>query len=199
MYPHDVACIIIGIDGWEKYTAPLVRQIAAFERMARVVVIDNASPEPYPPAAYVHRTERLSYAAAINRGKEIVGPAQWTVVLSNDVRCKGTFYGCLAMHEDAVLGPKIMQNHGYEYVEGWCVAVPEPIWQAVGGWDERFQVSSWEDVDFSQSVKRLGYSIGRVPLPFDHLDQRQRFFLPEYGGTEAHNYALVLEKHGPPL
>jgi hypothetical protein len=53
-------------------------------------------------------------------------------------------------------------------------------------------------VDFSVSAVEYGFRLERVPLPFDHLDQRQRFDLPEYAGTDAHNNAFMIEKHGVP-
>jgi hypothetical protein len=194
----SVAVLIIGIDGWDKYTAPLIRQVQAFEPGACLVVIDNASQEPYPIAPWIHRTERLCYAAAINEAKRIAGPTDWTIVLSNDVRCKGPFIDHLQWYEDSVIGPKLMMNQGYEYIEGWCVAAPEAVWAATGGWDERFLVSSWEDCDFSVSAVEYGFRLERVPLPFDHLDQRQRFELPEYAGTDGRNNAYMIEKHGVP-
>ena len=69
----SVAVLIIGIDGWEKYTAPLLRQVQAYEPTATIVVIDNASAERYPIAPWIHRTERLCYAAAINEARRIAG------------------------------------------------------------------------------------------------------------------------------
>ena len=194
----SVAVLIIGIDGWEKYTAPLIRQVQAFEPDACLVVIDNHSAEPYPIAPWIHRTPRLCYAAAINYAKRISGKKDWTIVLSNDVRCKGPFAHILVNYESTVCGPKLMMNQGFEYVEGWCVAAPQTVWDATGGWDERFLVSSYEDVDFSVSAVERGFRLERVPLPFDHLDQRQRFFLPEYAGSEAINHAYMREKHGEP-
>lgn len=194
----SVAVLVIGIDGWEQYTAPLIRQVQAFEPSACLVVIDNASHERYPIAPWIHRTPRLCYAAAINQARRIAGDTDWTIVLSNDVRCKGPFIDHLQWYEGTVIGPKLMMNQGYEYIEGWCVAAPRAVWDATGGWDERFLVSSYEDVDFSVSAVERGFRLERVPLPFDHLDQRQRFFLPEYAGSEAINHAYMREKHGVP-
>lgn len=62
-----MAALIIGIDGWEKYTLPLVESLKRHEPDCRIVVVDNASATPYPAMGYVHRTERLCYSAAINR------------------------------------------------------------------------------------------------------------------------------------
>ena len=64
-----VAALIIGIDGWEKYTLPLVESLKLHEPDCQIVVIDNASETAYPAMGYVHRTDRLCYSAAIWRGK----------------------------------------------------------------------------------------------------------------------------------
>lgn len=192
----DVACLIVGIDGWQQYTAPLLWSIRRWEPGVRLVVIDNDSAEPYPPAPEVHRTERLSYAQAINEAHRLAGDADWYVVLSNDVICTGRFVEKLGALGDGVYGPRWMTNQGWQYIEGWCVAANRHTWRTVGGWDGRFIMSSWEDVDFSQSAREAGLPVEWQPLPFKHLDQMQRFVLPGYAGSEGHNYALFIEKHG---
>ena len=48
---------------------------------------------------------------------------------------------------ESVLGPLLKTVHGFPYLEGWCVVATARIWDALGGWDENFQVSSWEDGD----------------------------------------------------
>jgi len=192
-----IACLIIGIDGWEQYTRPLMESLQKYEPEARLVVIDNASQTPYPALPDVQRTERLCYAAAINRAAAIAGDADWYVVLSNDVLCQGPFAWILAqMAPRTIVGPQFHVEHGVSWLVGWCVACPGDVWAALGGWDEQFQVSSWEDVDFSVTAMEHGYHVACVAeLPFMHLDQRQRFGLtPNYWESEAHNVAYFREK-----
>lgn len=92
----NVAAIIVGIDGWERYTLPLIESIQRHEPACDVVVVDNAGNSPYPylepdkyPQVFVLQTERLCYSAAINAGKRVIGDADWHLVLSNDVLCTG--------------------------------------------------------------------------------------------------------------
>lgn len=197
----DVACLIVGIDGWERFTAPLLWSISRYETNVRLVVIDNESATPYPDLPHVYRTRRLSYAAAINEAARLAGDADWYLVLSNDVVCTGRFVDKLGALGNGVYGPQVMSNHGWQYVEGWCVAANRHTWRTVGGWDGRFVMSSWEDVDFSAAAREHGFPVEWQPLPFKHLDQRQRFGLPGYAGSEGHNYGLHVEKHGhrPPV
>lgn len=191
-----VAALIIGINGWEQYTRPLMRSIQQ-HNVCDVVIIDNASPNQYPALPWVHRTERLCYSAAINRAHAIAGPHDWYVVLSNDVLCTGNFTDTLAaLPANSITGPCLKEAQGYSYLEGWCVCIPAGVWDTLGGWDENFQVSSWEDVDFTQTA--LEHEVDVIfddTLPFVHLDQRQRFTLVEnYWDSENHNVRYFLEK-----
>jgi len=194
------AALIIGIDNWEKYTLPLVESIQRYEPTCQIVVIDNASETPYPALPFVHRTERLCYAAAINTAARIAGQCNWYVVLSNDVLCTGPFISGLGKTPvDVVIGPCLKRVEGrIPYLEGWCVVTSGIIWRTLGGWDENYQVSSWEDVDFSTSAIKAGYNLVHSPsFPFTHLDQKQRFgLIPNYWDSEAHNVRYFMEKHG---
>lgn len=200
-----VAALIIGIDGFEKYTLPLIRSIETIEPNCAVIVIDNASQEPYPGQrsgqhhSLVYRSERLCYSAAINTAAKIAGLADWYIVLSNDVLCTGPFIHILeGLSPDTVAGPLLKEVRGWQYLEGWCVCASGKVWQALGGWDEQFQVSSWEDVDFSTTAMEHGYTVmERTDLPFVHLDQRQRFGLvSNYWDSERHNIEYFMRKHG---
>jgi GT2 family glycosyltransferase len=193
-----IAALIIGIDGWDKYTLPLVESIQRHEPTCQIVVIDNASATPYPQADYIHRTERLCYAKAINTAARIAGDSDWYVVLSNDVLCTGAFAHMLAsVPNDMIAGPCLKNVQGFSYLEGWCVAAPSRVWNSLGGWDENFQVSSWEDVDFSTSAIEEGYRIAfSEKFPFIHLDQKQRFYLiPDYWQSENNNIQYFARKH----
>jgi hypothetical protein len=192
-----VAALIIGIDGWEKYTLPLIESIKCWEPTCNLTVIDNASVDPYPTSSFIHRTQRLCYSAAINVAHDMGGEADWYIVLSNDVLCTGPFAHMLAEMPDIwIVGPRLVRNQGWTYLEGWCVCVPATVWDDIGGWDERFQVSSWEDVDFSQMALEKGYNLAHCPeLPFKHLDQKQRFtIIPDYWSSERHNLDLFVNK-----
>ena len=192
-----IAALIIGIDGWEQYTRPLIESIYAHEPDCMVVVVDNASQAPYPVGPAIHRTPRLCYSAAINLAQKIAEPADWYIVLSNDVLCTGSFARILAgIEPNCIAGPCLKETHGYSYLEGWCVAIPSPVWDALGGWDEQFRVSSWEDVDYSQRALEAGCDvICDESIPFAHLDQRQRFTLVgDYWDSERHNVELFMRK-----
>lgn len=188
------AALIIGIDGWEQYTRPLIESIQKHEPDCQLVVIDNGSKEPYPAAPHIYRTERLCYSAAINTAASHAPKADWLIVLSNDVLCTGPF-SPLALPPAAVYG-EIAEVAGYKFAMGWCVTIPRPVWDKVGGWDENYVMSSWEDVDYSYMARAAGFGVVNVTMPFVHLDQRQRFDLPGFAGTHDQNRAYFEQKHG---
>lgn len=194
-----ISVLIIGIDGWMKYTEPLITSLRFWNPGADTVVIDNASDQPYPKAVEkTIRTERLCYSAAINEAyRHSDKRADWVVVLSNDVHVTDDIEERLReAPEHAIVGPQLKVIEGYYYLEGWCVCVPQAAWRALGGWDENYRVSSWEDVDYSTMALQAGYNLVEMDLPVRHLDQKQRFTLiPGYWDSEAHNVRYFMEKH----
>lgn len=195
-----VAALIIGIDGWEQYTKPLIESIQRHEPTCKLVVIDNASKIPYPWLPFVHRTERLCYAKAINDAARIAGEYDWYIILSNDVLCTGSFVEFLSkVPSNSLVGPCLKKiQDKIPYLEGWCVAASRLVWNTLGGWDEKFQVSSWEDVDFSLTSLKCGFNLTHAEqFPFVHLDQKQRFnLIPNYWDSESHNINYFARKHG---
>lgn len=194
----NCAALIVGIDGWEQYTLPLLQSM---KKYCWVQVIDNESAQPYPLMKETLRVNRMCYSAAINRAKKRIdarhhGSFDWYIVLSNDVLCTGPFAHLLAPLAPCVAGPQLWHEHGLDWIVGWCVVIPRVVWDAVGGWDEGYILSSVEDVDFSVSALGKGYSLRHMPaLPFVHLDQKQRFGLPGYEGSEMHNWHHFARKH----
>lgn len=203
----NIAAIIVGIDGYEKYTKPLIESIQIHEPDCGIVVVDNESKEPYPRLPDIRgnrfeqtRVDRMCYSAAINWGKRLIYSswADWIVVLSNDVLCTGPFAHMLEQYGDGdVVGPLMKEVYGFPYIEGWAVFIPKRAWEAVGGWDEKFLGSDWEDVDFSTSAREQGFGLTEdTSLPFVHLDQRQRYYIVEdFAGKNAHNQQLFMQKH----
>ncbi len=200
-----IAAIVVGIDGWEQYTLPLIQSLGTHEPDCDIMVVDNASNPPYglfmaedEERFIVRQIDRACYSAAINRGKYIldVGTSyDWYIVLSNDVLCTGPFADTLAEYGNEVVGPALKQTHGFDYIEGWCVAIPRAIWDAVGGWDERFLGSDWEDVAFSTAARQKGFWLVQ-DLPFIHLDQRQRYeIVDDFWGKDAHNRDLFMREY----
>ncbi len=219
----SIAAIIIGIDGWQEYTLPLVESIRQHEPGCDVIIVDNFSARNYPhteaKAIMIRPTKRLCYSAAINRAHDVLcedyeGDVRvasdhydWYIVLSNDVLCTGPFAHILEGYgDDNLVGP-LLKNIDIEtvgnvpYLEGWTVFVPRYIWDTIGGWDEGMRISSYEDVEYSHRARVNGFGlIEDTDLPFKHLDQKQRFTLvPDYWSSEWHNRERFKQKYGRAL
>lgn len=213
----NCTAIIVGIDNWQRYTLPLIQSIQKHEPSCHIVVVDNLSQTPYPQINegdtridIIRSATRLCYSAAINMGQEFTGIIEdkvkwpdWYIVLSNDVLCTGPFADKLAGYsDDNVVGPLLLETPiprmgMIPYLEGWCMCFPRRAWDAIGGFDENYLMSSFEDVDASHEARKHGFGlIEDKELPFKHLDQRQRFYLPGYGGSEAHNMQYFMTKNG---
>jgi GT2 family glycosyltransferase len=194
----NVTALIVGIEGWDKYTLPLIESLKEHEPGVQVVVIDNASTEPYPRnRRNVHRTERLSYSAAINRATLEAKNPDWYLVLSNDVLCTGPFVETLEKSKPCVMGPCLKKQYRWEYIEGWCVAAHAAAWRAIGGWDGEYEMASWADVDFCASAVKNGYQLKHMPaFPFTHLGQGQRIHLPRFYEADLRNRQHFLGKWG---
>ncbi len=192
-----IVALIIGIDGWNEYTAPLVAGIQDHEPDCQIVVIDNHSQRPYPAMPYVHYTDRLCYAKAINAAASFAPDADWYIILSNDVACTGEFSEMVSrLDPECIYGGEMYTFYdAIPFVMGWCVITSRAMFERVGGWDENYVVSSWEDVDYSEAVRKAGGQLDVIGgLPFKHLDQRQRFGLPEFAGTHERNKDYFLKK-----
>jgi len=192
-----VAALIIGIDGWVGYTLPLVKSIQKYQPDCAIVVIDNASKTPYPDLDIVYRTSRICYSAAINYAYSKV-EADYYIVLSNDVLCTGKFDHLLKPY--GVLGIELIQAKepkNLAWLMGWCLVFPKEIWEDIGGWDENYKISSWEDVDISTTILKSKWDLVFNPtFPFKHLDQKQRFTLVnDYWQSEVHNMEYFFRKH----
>jgi len=69
-----------------------------------------------------------------------------------------------------------------------CIAVPRPLWDEVGGFDEMFSGWGWEDVGFRVACDTFGDGIGRVDGIIWHLwhptSQENNTKLPGYQANE---------------
>jgi len=215
----SVAAIIVGIENWQRFTLPLIESIHKHEPSCDMIVVDNASTQRYPhakpvavkdlrydksPDYVLTRTERLCYSAAINWGYvNLLGNYDWYIVLSNDVLCTGPFAHVLEGYtDDNVVGPLLLETPipglgMIPYLEGWCMCFSKRAWNAINGFDEGYLMSSFEDVDASQEARKAGFwLVEDKELAFKHLDQKQRFYLPGYGGSEEHNMRRFMAKNG---
>ena len=193
---NSVGVVIVGINQWEKYTLPLVESINKFEPDVEMVVIDNASDEPYPERDYVHRIERASYAEAINIGVSKLD-TDWILSMNNDVACQGMFIHIIDdLTPDKVYARQIIEENGYVWFGNWIVLLPRKVWNKVGGFDPNFQMCGIEDADYSIRAMKEGIATVPVELPFFHYWGKTRWALPKYPEVRIRNQEYLALKHG---
>jgi len=192
-----VSVIIVGINGWEEYTRPLIADIWTHEPDADIICIDNASDTPYPTAPHIHRLdERVCYAGAINHG---IGLAQgdWLLVLNNDVRCNDKFLHLVeALDKNTIYGMTLYSEPTFDWLSSWIFAMHRSIFEKVGLFDIRFEVCAYEDVDYCYRAKKGGIETKKMSLPFMHLDGKTRWGLPQYEETRQANIKRFQAKWG---
>lgn len=58
-----------------------------------------------------------------------------------------------------------------DWVNAACLVLPQPVWQAVGGFDESYFMYC-EDVDLCLRVRLAGLALVRAPVQIEHVGQR---------------------------
>lgn len=189
----SVSVVIVGINGWNEYTRPCILSIADYDPDVEIVLIDNASEPPYE---YGIRTERISYAAAINEGVRR-SSSDWILSINNDVLCEGAFSEYIeTLPTNAVYGRQIITEKNHVWLGNWLFLAPRKIFDAVGGFDPNFEMCGFEDADFCVRAEALGYPTIQVDLPFYHLWGKTRWQLPKYPEVRKHNMDYFEQKHG---
>lgn len=198
----NVAIVIVGIDGWEEWTRPLIESIQSNEPAAEIIVVDNGSYKPYPKPMGVVRgykliqlKETVPYAGAINKGVDLAN-ADWTIVLNNDVLCQGPFIEQLEwMNSSALYGNQLITFKGFRWLGLWLFVISRHVWDMVGRFDEQFEVCGFDDADFCIRAQRIGVSIEKCNLPFHHYWGKTRWGVPGYPEIRKENRRRLEEKH----
>ena len=193
-----VAVVIVGIDQWQEFTLPLIESIQEHEPEAQIIVMDNGS-----YGKYLHGTgyklirlkDTVPYAAAINRGMDATNAA-WTIVLNNDVECRGEFVTQLEwMNSSALYGNQLITFKGFRWLGLWLFAISRHVWESVGRFDEQFEVCGFDDADYCIRAQRMGISIEKCNLPFHHYWGKTRWAVPDYIEIREENRKRLEEKH----
>lgn len=84
----------------------------------------------------------MGYAPAINRGC-MVANGDYFLVMNDDVFLKEGDLNKLCV-KDTVVSPSY-EGRTYPYIWGSCFCVPSNVWQDIGGMDERYTKSYFDD------------------------------------------------------
>jgi len=196
-----IGILVVGVNGWEKYTLKLINSIKQNEENEdyHFIVLDNGSDPPYPH--YNIRTKQtVCYAAAINSGVDYmsIGHYDWFLILNNDVLCEGPFVDEIkGLSPDRIYGNKLHDRFGHTWVDGWMILIPASVHAVVGYFDERFAIAAYEDADYCIRAAKIGYPTQASDLPFRHLQTLDRMKMKYDGDDEfwRENLELLKGKH----
>ena len=98
-------------------------------------------------------------------------------------------------HEGKTFKHVGMRKTDWGYIEAWCLLIERKLFDAVGGFDERFVPALGEDVDLSLKVKELGVGLQTVPdLRVAHSGNKTTSKLSALSRLSEKNNALLYDK-----
>lgn len=127
----------------------------------------------------IRNRDNLSFSSA-NNNAAALGKSPWILFLNNDVilpkekHWLGQLIACATHNGWAAIGPvsnavlgiqsdywngEWPLTHRSKFLSGFCMVVRREIFEAVGGWDERFFYGD-EDLDLSIKIRKAGWQVG---------------------------------------
>jgi GT2 family glycosyltransferase len=184
------------------------------------IIIDNGSIDATPAIleywkniigdrlVILKNETNMGFSVACNQGAARA-EGDTLLFLNNDVLIKGDYLTplekALTHNPNSLVGPQLANfDTGWNvfgdklisYLIGWCLAMPKKIFNALGGFDERFSPAYYEDIDLCYNALKNCYELQQVWLPLQHLgEQSGRQFDDKRKITEA-NRIKFAEKWG---
>lgn len=173
---------------------------------AEAIVIDNGSDWLHAErieqmvkrlgGVYIRNDQNRGFSTANNQGLE-KATGDVVIFMNNDVECQPTFLERVRMDvkPGEICGPSLLHKHGYDYIEGWCIAAYRDIWQSLGGWDDKYYTGLyWEDNDLCFRAVKAGYKLKKTIWPVWHFNNYTTSKLPGAYDHSASNEALFLKR-----
>lgn len=213
----SLAVITTSIGGWDKYIVPFIDSIRKYEKDVPIIIVDAGSnyPAQYKDEnVHILKTPELNCSEAQNIGLDYM-TADWYLVSDCDVLCRAEFVNRIhRLPDDAIYGNKMHpKDRGggkkqpfetpYRWLDGWIYAIPDKIYQRIGGFDENFEGSGFEDADYCWRAMERGFDLRLAGLPFLHLaDNAKKTISPRYKEVRQRNITYLRNKwdlYGKPL
>lgn len=157
--------------------------ITTYERSvegAQVIIVDNGSTSEHAKqielmvkrlgGVYIHNETNLGFSTANNQGLA-AATGEVIVFMNNDVECQRGFVEMVKrdVQPGALYGPSLLTKHGYDYIEGWCIAGRRTTWDLLHGWEEDYYEGLyWEDNDLCWRAHKAGIRLIRTTWPVEH-------------------------------
>lgn len=150
----------------------------------------------------------LGFSVACNQGAARAD-GDILLFLNNDVIIKGDYLTplekALADNPRSLAGPQLANSDtGWNvfggkiisYLIGWCLAVPKTIFDALGGFDERYSPAYYEDIDLCYNALQKGYELQQIWVPLQHLGEQSGGQLDDKRGITEANRVKFAKKWG---
>lgn len=139
-------------------------------------------PEHFETIVVWNRKEGM--ARAINEGA-MCASGDYFLIMNDDVQYLSGKIEELCQ-EDTVVSPSF-NGRLYDYIWGSCFCIPRKVWEDVGGMDDRYEISYFDDDDLILSLQQKNYKMrSTARVVFDHphpgrtletMPNRDDFFL----------------------
>lgn len=144
-----------------------------------------------------HRNEKnLGFGGSMNYGAKMA-QGDILILLSNDVLSNFDFVAKIVLmiqeNDRQLIGGELVdypagwnefeigqKNYYVPYANGWLLACTKSVWESMGGFDMRFGLFDFEDVDLSTRALELGYNLSAIN------DKRLRHI----GGATIYNLGI---------
>lgn len=127
--------------------------------------------------------DRMGYAPAINRGCNVAN-GDYFIIMNDDVSLNSGDLKNLCI-PGYVTSP-LNGDKSYDYIWGSCFCIPANIWNLIGGMDERYDISYFDDDDLIftliknnipfKSVKNVVFNHPKPGTTLENMPDRNEFF-----------------------
>ena len=194
-----VTVVVTGINGWRSRAGACIESVRKYEPEVDIVVVDNGSKPPFSAGDYhlVRFCKTVCYARAMNNAMMHV--KDWCIQLNDDVLCVGEFVEKVeALDRKTYYGSEIREkflaNTPFHYLNAWMQVFHRDLYDAIGPYDELYELAGVEDMDYGWRVERDGYAMQEIKLPFQHRRKATRIKMPNYKSTMNKNRERLIEK-----
>lgn len=195
-----IRAVIVGIGHWDDLTKPFADGLQEHNPALSMVIIDNASPTPYPDYSQrVLRIDRCGYGAALNAGA--YGNWNWLLCCNNDCVCSGDVTAIIhGLRTDTIYGNAWKydydgMNEGLPAVaDSAYLLIHRKVWDRLGGFDPQMD-AAFEEIDLQIRALDTGYRVDVVDLPITHLNLHTRWELELYKERWEATRAYFRAKH----
>lgn len=178
-----ISIIITATNKFGDYATPLIESIIKYEQDIEIILIDNASPQPYETqgVSIIRFDEQQNWSYMLNTGAQKAS-GDWLMMLNDDVMCHGIFKKRIeGLDKNGIYGPQIRQKpiswvgKRIEYLYAWLLIMHRQAFFDIGGFDENYPAAGVDDIDFAWTAQQNGYRLKVLSLPFKHLADQPGF------------------------